>query len=325
MYRILAKPVFLLCVGLSFATHGIAADEYPIRPVKILDGYSPGGGTDYLARYLAAKIAPDFGAAVVVENRQGASGQIAMASVAKSKPDGYTLMAIPNELWSVAPLLYKNLPFNVERELVPIATLAEVPLVLTANPRVAATNPQELIAFAKANPGKLTFGTAGAGTVHHLAAELFKSMAKIEMVHVPYKGTSLAVSDLLSGQIDLVFSPITAVLPHIKSGKLKALAVAGKNRVAALPDTPTIAESGLPGYESGVWVILVGPAQTPTHVIDKWITQTRKVFSTDDARAALAVQGVEPLHMSQEEIRQRNKQDMERWRKVISEAKITIE
>lgn len=324
MHHILKKSLLLFCLSVSFAAPA-AADTYPDRTVRIVDGYSAGGSTDYLARYLAAKIGPDFGASVIVENRQGAGGQIGMASVAKSKADGYTLMVIPNELWSVAPLLYKRLPFNAEREMVPVATLADVPLVLTVSAKVVAKSVPELIAFAKENPGKLTYGTAGAGTIHHLSAELLGSMTKIDMVHVPYKGTSLAVADLLANQIDLVFSPITAVLPHIKSGKLRALAVASKKRVSALPATPTVAESGVPGYESGVWVQLVAPAQTPNEVIEKWIAQTRKVFSTEDARATLAVQGVEPLFLSREEIRQRNKDDTERWGKVIKDAKISIE
>jgi tripartite-type tricarboxylate transporter receptor subunit TctC len=262
---------------------------------------------------------------VIVENRPGASGQIGMSYVAKSKPDGYTLMVIPNELWSVAPLLYKRLPFNVDRELTPVATLADIPLVLTVSAKVAAKTVPELIAYAKANPGKLTFGTAGAGTTHHLAAELFKTMAKVDMVHVPYKGTSLAVNDLLAGQIDMVFSPITAVLQHIKSGKLKALGVTTKKRVSPLPDTPTIAESGLPGYEGSVWVFLVAPNGTPNEVIEKWIAQAKKVFSTEEARKILAAQGVEPLSLTRDEIKQRNKEDSARWEKVINDAKISIE
>lgn len=325
MHPMIKKTLLLFCAGILAATQGIAADAYPDRPVRIIDGYSAGGGTDYVARYLASKMGADFGASVIVENRPGASGQIGMSYVAKSKPDGYNLMVIPNELWSVAPILYKRLPYDVERELTPVATLADIPLVLTASAKVTAGSVPELIAYAKQNPGKLTFGTAGAGTIHHLTAELFNSMAKVNMVHVPYKGTSMAVADLLAGQIDLVFSPITAVLPHIKSGKLKALAVTTKKRVSALPNTPTIAESGLPGYEGGVWVFLVAPAGTPNEVIEKWIAQAKKVFSTEEARNVLAVQGVEPLFLTRDEIRQRNKEDSVRWQKVINDAKISIE
>ena len=325
MHPMIQKTLLLLGAGLVFATQVVAADAYPDRPVRIIDGYSAGGGTDYVARYLASKMGADFGASVIVENRPGASGQIGMSYVAKSKPDGYTLMVIPNELWSVGPLLYKRLPYDVERELTPVATLADIPLVLTVSANVTAKTVPELVAYAKANPGKLTFGTAGAGTTHHLAAELFKSLAKVDMVHVPYKGTSLAVSDLLAGQIDMVFSPITAVLPHIKSGKLRALGVTTKKRVSALPDTPTIAEAGLPGYEGSVWVFLVAPKGTPNEVINKWVAQAKKVFSTEEARSLLAVQGVETLILTREEIQQRNKEDSARWKKVINDAKISIE
>ena len=325
MHPMIQKTLLLLGAGLVFAMQAVAADAYPDHPVRIIDGYSAGGGTDYVARYLASKMGADFGASVIVENRPGASGQIGMSYVAKSKPDGYTLMVIPNELWSVGPLLYKRLPYDVERELTPVATLADIPLVLTVSAKVTAKTMPELIAYAKANPGKLTFGTAGAGTTHHLAAELFKSLAKVDMVHVPYKGTSLAVTDLLADQIDMVFSPITAVLPHIKSGKLRALGVTTKKRVSALPDTPTIAEAGLPGYEGSVWVFLVAPKGTPNEVINKWVAQAKKVFSTEEARSLLAVQGVETLILTREEIQQRNKEDTVRWKKVINDAKISIE
>jgi tripartite-type tricarboxylate transporter receptor subunit TctC len=325
MHPMIQKTLLLLGAGLVLATQAVAADPYPDHPVRIIDGYSAGGGTDYVARYLASKMGADFGASVIVENRPGASGQIGMSYVAKSKPDGYTLMVIPNELWSVGPLLYKRLPYDVERELMPVATLADIPLVLTVSANVTAKTVPELIAYAKANPGKLTFGTAGAGTTHHLAAELFKSLAKVDMVHVPYKGTSLAVSDLLAGQIDMVFSPITAVLPHIKSGKLRALGVTTKKRVSALPDTPTIAEAGVTGYEGSVWVFLVAPKGTPNEVINKWVAQAKKVFSTEEARKLLAVQGVETLILTRDEIRQRNREDSARWKKVIDDAKISIE
>lgn len=325
MHNIFRKSAFLFCLALGFVTLHSAAETYPDRLVRIIDGYSPGGSTDYLARYIASKSGSDFPAGVIVENRQGAGGQIGMASVSKSKPDGYTFMVLPNELWSVAPLLYKRLPFNVERDFVPVTSIADVPVVLTVSAKVAAGNTAELINYARQNPGKLTFGSAGAGTLHHLSAELFKSMAKVDMVHVPYKGTSLAVSDLLSNQIDIVFSPITAVLPHIRSGKLRALAVTGKKRVAALPGTPTVAESGVPGYESNLWVFMAAPANTPNEIIQKWSAQTQKVMATEDARNTLAVQGVEAVALSQAEMRQRIKDDAERWQKVINDAKITIE
>ena len=194
-----------------------AQEKYPSQMVRILDGYTAGGGTDALARYLASKVGPAQGANVVVENRPGASGQIAMGALAKSRPDGHTLMVMPNELLSVTPLLYKQLPFSVENDFAPVAAVADLPVVLTLHPRVNVRDVGELVAMARQQPGKLSFGSAGAGTIHHLSLELFNTLAGVQLLHVPYKGTSAAVNDLLAGQIDGVFSPITAVLP---SGRL---------------------------------------------------------------------------------------------------------
>jgi tripartite-type tricarboxylate transporter receptor subunit TctC len=248
-----------------------------------------------------------------------------MNATAKSQPDGYTLMVIPNELLSVTPLLYKELPFNVAQDLTPIAALANLPVVLAVNPaKLQAKNIAELIAAAKAQPGKLSFGSGGAGTIHHLSLEQFKALAGVDILHVPYKGTAAAVSDLLAGQIDGLFSPITGVLQHIQSGKLHALASAGATRVAALPDTPTVAESGVPGYESPLWVSLSGPAGMPQEVSDFWIAQSKAVFSTEDARKVFGAQGVEPLSLTQAQMRERLVEDGKRWAKVIATAKITV-
>jgi tripartite-type tricarboxylate transporter receptor subunit TctC len=247
-----------------------------------------------------------------------------MNVVAKSKPDGATLMVMPNELMSVAPLLYKQLPYNVERDFVPVAALADLPMVLTLNPKLAVKDVAELVAMAKSQPGKVSFGSAGPGTIHHLTLELFNNLAGVQMLHVPYKGTSAAVNDLLSGQIHGVFSPITAVLPHIRAGKLRALAVAGNKRVNSLPDTPTVAEGGVRGYESSLWVLLSGPAGMPQEVSDFWIAQSKSVFATADARNVFGSQGVEPISLSQAEMRQRLADDHKRWARIIDVAKITV-
>lgn len=314
-------------VVLATALAGFAhADEYPSRTVRILDGFTPGGGTDAVARYLATKLSAGGRVSVVVENRPGAAGQIAMGAVAKAQPgDGYLLMVAPNELVAVAPLLYKNLPYDVAKDFVVAAALAEVPLVLTAGPRLAARTLPEMLAQARQHPGQLNFGSAGLGTIHHLSSELLKSMAKVDMLHVPYKGTSAAVNDLLAGQIDFVISPITAVLPHIQANKLRALAVAGRQRTSALPDVPTLAEAGVPGYESRLWFMLLAPTGTPPAVLDKWQAMTGEVLLQDDARKFFGAQGVEMISLDRAEIRQRLAQDAERWRQVISEARISVE
>ena len=301
-----------------------AQDKYPSQTVRIFDGYTAGGSTDALARYLARKVGPATGATVIVENRPGASGQIAMGALAKAKADGHTLMVMPNELISVTPLLYKRLPFSVPADFAPVAALGEVPLVLTVSPKVSARDVRELLAAAKQQPGKVTFGSAGAGTIHHLSLELFNTLAGVQILHVPYKGTSAAVSDLLSGQIDGVFSPITAVLPHIRAGKLRALAVAGNQRVNSLPETPTVAEAGVRGYDSRLWVLLSGPAGMPQEVSDFWIAQAQAVFSSDDARHLFGAQGVEPISLTQAAMRQRLADDNRRWARVIESARITV-
>ncbi len=303
-----------------------AAESYPERPVHIVDGFPAGGSTDMLARYVGSQLSAGWGQTVIVENRAGASGQIGAGYVAKSSPNGYTLFVAPNpDILVLAPLLYKNLPYDVDKDFTPVAMMATVPLVMTVNQSVTAKDVKEFIDQAKAMPGKITYGSAGQGTVHHLTAAKFGSMAGIDMLHVPYKGTAPAVQDLIGGQINLVFSPISAVLPHIKSGKLRALAVAGTKRVAALPDVPTVAESGLAGYESNLWVSLIAPADTPKAIIEKLNVDVSKIMATDDVRKLLAVQGIEPATDTVDGIKKRLQADTADWKKVIADAKISID
>ncbi len=301
------------------------AEPYPARPVHIVDGFPAGGSTDMLARYVGSKLADIWKQSVVVENRAGASGQIGAGYVAKSAPDGYTFFVAPNpDILILAPLLYKSLPYDVDKDFTPVAMLATVPLVMTVNQSVTAKDVGEFIEQAKSKPGKIAYGSAGQGTVHHLTAAKFASMAGIDMLHVPYKGTAPAVQDLIGGQISLVFSPISAVLPHIKSGKLRALAVAGSKRVAALPDVPTVAESGLPGYESNLWVSLIAPAGTTPEVIKKLNTDVSKIMATEDVKKLLAEQGIEPAVDTVDGIKDRLRSDTADWEKVITEANISI-
>ncbi|MCK9507308.1 MAG: tripartite tricarboxylate transporter substrate binding protein, partial [Pigmentiphaga sp.] len=253
----------------------------------------------------------------------GAAGQIGMGAVVRAEPDGYTLLTLPNEIRSVIPLLYK-LPYDVEQSLVPVASLARVPMIMTVHPSVPANTVQEFIAYAKANPDKIAYGSAGDGTLHHLSGELFKMKANVDMMHVPYKGTAPAVNDLLSGRVQVVFSPISAVLQHIKAGKLRALGVASSKPVVALPGLKTLDESGLPNYASDLWVTLFAPAGTPQPVLDKWIAQLKKVANLDETRAALAVQGIEPDFDTSESLKQRFVQDTERWREVVKAANIKL-
>ena len=297
--------------------------DYPERTIRIVEAFAPGGSTDFMSRYIAARVSAEWKQPVVVENRPGAAGQIGTGTVAKAKADGYTLLTLPNDVWSVVPLLYK-LPYDTARDLTPIASVARVPMVMAVHPAVPAKDVQEFIRYAQAHPGKIGYGSAGEGTLHHLSGELFKRMAGVDMVHVPYKGTTPAVTDLVSGQIQLVFSPISAVLPHIVAGKLKALGVASSRRVAALPGVPTMSESGLTGYASDLWVTLIAPSGTPQSVIDKWSAQMKKLSETDETRTTLAAQGIEPEFVAADALRQRFAEDTARWRKVIEQSDIKL-
>src|SRR3989441_5030968 len=242
--------------GLFFAvllSTSVVAQDFPAKPVRVVVPFPPGGGADALARLLGPKLADLWGQQVIVENKPGASGHIGADFVAQSPPDGYMLL-----MSSTASLTEKNVD-----QFAPVSLVSASPYVVTANPKVAAGSIRELIALAKANPGRLSFGSSGTGAASHLSAELFKSMAGVDLLHVPYKGTGQALTDLLAGHVDLMFAPAQTVMPHVQSGKLKVLGITGARRSQTLPDLPSVAESGLPGYEAVGWFGLLAPAATP--------------------------------------------------------------
>lgn len=307
-------------------TNASKADSYPNQPIRIVDAFPAGGSTDYLARQLANHTGADWNIPVIVENRGGAAGQIGTGHVARSEADGYTFLVIPNELWSVAPVLYENrLPYDTHKQLVPVSPIAQVPIVVAVHPSLPVSNVQELIAFLKKNPEKATYGSAGIGSIHHLAAQLFSTKAGVPMMHVPYQGTAPAVNDLLGGQISMVFSPISAVLSHVQAGKLKALAVAGTTRAKALPTIPTVAESGLPDYQTTFRVSLLAPRGLSDEVMKKWFDQVRKVTTSEGVTKAMAVQGIEPDVIDYAAWIQRFDQDAKQWKTVIDEANIRVD
>lgn len=326
--RILNVCVAVLALMGSQATSPVQAEPkaYPSHAVRIVDAFPAGGSTDYLARQIATRTGNEWNIPVVVENRSGAAGQIGTGSVARSEPDGYTLLVIPNELWSVAPVLYgKRLPYDTHKQLMPVAPVAQVPIVVAVNPSLPVSNIKEFVAYAKAHPGQVTFGSAGIGSIHHLAAEYFAAKSGVPLMHVPYQGTAPAVNDLLGGQISVVFSPISSVLSHIQAGKLKAIAVTGEKRALALPDVPTVAESGVPDYTTTFRVSLLAPRGIPDEVRQKWFDQVRKVTTSDDVRQALAVQGIEPDVIDYAAWLKRFEQDAEQWKAVIEQANIRVE
>src|SRR5947209_14773902 len=271
-----------------------AAETYPERVVRIINPYPPGGSVDVMARILAQKLTDDLGQQVIVENRSGGGGNTGSDFVAKAEPDGYTLLFTAPGPLTINQTLYSKLPFDPAKDFAPVALFATAPIVLIVNPGVPANGVQELIALAKKEPGKLNFASAGNGTTNHLSGELFKSMANIDIVHVPYRGAGPAMNDLIAGHVQMFFDLMPVVLPQIAAGKVRALANAGAKRPSALPDVPTVAEQGLPGFDAVSWVGLVAPAHTPAPVLAKLSAQVAKVVNSSDIAARIHELGSEP-------------------------------
>ncbi len=294
------------------------AQTYPDRVVRIVNPYPPGGSVDITARILAQKLAENTGQHFIVENRTGAGGNTGADSVAKSAPDGYTLLhTAPPPLVINQTLYSKGLPFDPVRDFVPIAVFAYTPIVLMVHPGVPAKDVKELIAYARNNPGKVHFGSAGIGTTPHLSGELFKSMGKIEITHVPYRGTGPAMQDLVGGHIQMFFDLLPASLPQINAGTVRALANAGATRASALSTLPTVAEQGLPGFDSASWVALVAPARTPGPVVARLRQEVAKVLTAPDVVARIRELGSEPGTAAEKDIRAFLDRETTKWAEVI--------
>jgi tripartite-type tricarboxylate transporter receptor subunit TctC len=295
-----------------------AAQTYPDRVVRIINPYPPGGSVDITARILAQKLSDNTGHQFIVENRGGAGGNTGADAVAKSEPDGYTLLFTAPPPLAINQTLYtKGLPFDPAKDFVAIGTFALTPIVLMVHPGIPAKNVQELIAYAKSNPGKVHFGSAGIGTTPHLSGELFKSMAKVEIVHVPYRGTGPAMNDLIGGHIQMFFDLLPASLPQINGGKVRALANAGAKRPAALADLPTVAEQGLAGFDSASWVALGAPAKTPAPVVAKLREEVGKVLTSPDIVARIRELGSEPGTVNEKDVRAFLDAETKKWAEVI--------
>jgi tripartite-type tricarboxylate transporter receptor subunit TctC len=313
--------VLLLC---AIATPVMAAD-YPTRSIKMVVPFAPGGGTDVLGRIIGQKLAEQWGQPVVVENQPGASGGIGTRAVAKADPDGYTvLMASTGALMAASAALAPDGPFDVNKFFVPITNVAAPPYLLVANPQLEASNVAELIKLAKAKPKALSFGSSGIGAASHLSGALFEKDAKVEMLHVPYKGTGPAVTDLLGGRIDMMFSPSTTVQSFIESGKLKAIAVTGAKRSKFTPNVPTVAESGLPGYASVGWFGLLVPANTPKDIVDKLNKAVVAIMAMPDVVEHMAKLGAEPEPQTPEEFGRYINADVAKWAALVKEQNINI-
>ena len=310
--RILVAAAFAVS---SFAAH---AQGWPQKPVKIVVPFGAGGTTDVVARLLAQKLSEAWGQAVVIENRVGAGGNIGADAVAKSPPDGYTLLMASGSIVTANPHMYKTLPFDAVRDFVPITNVASGPQVVAVGPEAKFKDLKELIAFVKANPKQVTYGSAGVGTQTHLATENFAYSAHLDLVHVPYKGETFAMTDLMGGQIQMATPNLGAAMTLIQQGKLRALAVTSRERMPQLPDVPAAAET-LPGFENAGWFGLLAPAGTPREVIERVHRDSAKALLTDDFRAKLAQQGMVPVANSPAEFAAAIREESVRWGKVIRE------
>jgi tripartite-type tricarboxylate transporter receptor subunit TctC len=311
-------------LALSFCQIAALAQDaaYPNRPIKMLVGFGAGGGTDIAARIMAQKMSEILGQSIVVENRIGASGMIAAEDEAKSAPDGYVLMMGSQTTYAVAPNLYRKVTLDAAKDFAGVAMTGASPLVLVVNPSFAAHSVKDVIAMAKADPGKINFGTGGLGTTPHMTAELFQYTAGIKMVHVAYRGEAPAINDLLAGQIPLMFANLSAVMGNLKAGTVRALAVTGARRSPSAPDIPTVAEAALPGFEAETWWGIVAPAGTPHAVLAKLNAAARRALADDDTKKRFADLGMTNGGSSPEELDAYIKSEIAKWSKVIKDANI---
>ena len=317
--------MFALCLSAVFASPLGLAQDYPTKPIRIVVPLPPGGSNDVLARLLGQKMSESFGQPVIVENKPGAAGNIASEFMARAEGDGYYIAVAPNQTVAVNPVLYPKLPFDVSRDLTGITMMGRVPMVLVVSPaKVQATTVAELIAVAKANPEKLSYASAGSGSPQHMAAEVFKAMTGTKLTQIPYKGSAPALVDVLGGQVDVMFCPMNSALPHIRSGKLRALGTTGTKRVDLLPNVPTIAET-VPHYESDIWIGMVAPAKTPPAIINKLNAELRRALALPDVREKLAEQGIYAETSTPAEFTKLIADDQKRWAAVIKAANIKPE
>ncbi len=316
--------VMAAAMALGLASSAAFAQAWPAKPISLIVPFPAGGTSDLLARAVGQELSRSLGQPVVVESRPGAGATLGADFVAKSKADGYTLLmgAVHH---TIATSVYRKLPYDFQKDFAPIGTVALVPNVLVVNPKVAAKNVKELLALARAEPGKLTYGSNGNGTGQHLIGAQFEGMGGVQMLHVPYKGSGPLTTDLLGGQITMSFDTITPVLPHIKGGKLRALAVTTSKRSVALPDVPTLDESGLKGFNLGTWFGVLAPAATPKEIVTRLNTEMVKIIHSPDFRKRMEDIGAEPIGDTPQQMAKQIKEDTERFARLVKEAKVAID
>jgi len=317
---ILRSAVFAL---LALAAGLAQSQQYPTKVVRIIAPFAPGGGTDFIARLIAQKLTERLGQQAIVENKPGAGGNLGAEFAVKSAPDGYTLLLVAGS-YTVNPSLYK-LSFDPVNDITPIIQLSQGPFVVAVHPSVPANSLKELIELARRQPDKLSYASAGAGSITHLASELFLDMAKIKIVHIPYKGTGPALNDTIAGSTQLIFGSVSTTLQFIKSGRLRGLAVTTARRISALPELPTVAEAGVPGYEVVLWHGLVAPKGVPRPIVDRLNREANQVLKAKEMEDLLATDGVAPAGGTPEQFRALIKADIERWRRVVKQANIKVD
>lgn len=314
----------IVCTLLGFAG-AVAAQAWPTKPITLLNPFPAGGGTDTFARPLAAQLAEQLGVQVLIDNRGGAGGTVGASVAAKAAPDGYSWF-IGASHHTIAPSMYKNLDYDIEKSFIPVALLASPPQVLVVNPqKVSARDLKQFVELMKKNPGKYNFASAGSGTVHHLAGELFKIQTGTFITHIPYRGAGPAMNDLLAGQVDLEFDGLGTSAQQINGGKLVAIAVASPKRSAAIPNVPTFAEAGLPNYEVSTWYAMFAPKGTPKPIVDKMIVEIEKALNTPKLKAIWAANGSETPNLSGEAFGKLVNSDIKRWAAVVKKSGATLD
>ena len=324
MNRLSRRALLASGAALLAIAHGVRAQAYPDRTIRYIVPYPPGAFNDSMARIVAQKLQDAWGQTVVVENRPGGGTLIGNDAAAKSAPDGYTLLGVAFP-FAANPSIYRKLPYDTVKDFTPLLHAGQTSNLLVANPALPVRSVRDLIAAAKAEPGKLSYGSAGVGSSNHLSMELFKSMAGIDIVHVPYKGSAPMVTDLLGGHIHAAFDNTPNVLPHVKTGALRALAASGASRSIFAPDVPTVAEAGLPGYDVTVWFGIVGPGGMPSAIVAKLNGELNRILAMPDVRQKFAEQGVEPVGGTAGEFADYIKAQIEKWAKVVKDAGIKPE
>ena len=318
------KTITKLAIAFGALAAGFAhAQPYPTKPIKIVAPFAPGGGTDFIARLIAQKLTEKLGAQVIVENKPGAGGNLGAEQAVRSPADGYTLLLVAGS-YTVNPSLYK-LTFDPVSDITPIIQLSQGPFIVAVHPSVPAKTLKELIDLVKKQPDKLSYASAGSGSITHLASAMFVDMAKLQIVHIPYTGTGPALNDAIAGNVQVLFGSPSTTIPHIKSGRLRALAVTTTNRIGAAPDVPTVAESGLAGYEVVLWHGLVGPKGLPRAIVDRINAEANQILKVKEMDTLLATDGVAAAGGTPEQYAATIKSDIERWGKVVKQAGVKVD